>query len=112
MEGKASTSGVVASGGIDNQDLRGDWQGAHGLLEQRPFPEGEQRWQVGPTSGPAAGHALQQAAAVRDRRASESSITGGTDPLHALEADEAGANPSQGRRRLPAVWCQLSEGLL
>jgi hypothetical protein len=39
VQGKAGAAGVVAAGGVDYQYLGGDRQGAHGLLEQRPFPE-------------------------------------------------------------------------
>jgi hypothetical protein len=39
VQGKAGAAGMVAAGGVDYQHLGGDRQGAHGLLEQRPFPE-------------------------------------------------------------------------
>jgi hypothetical protein len=42
MQCQPSTAGMVAAGGIDRQPLRGDRQAAHGLLEQRPLPEGEE----------------------------------------------------------------------
>ena len=52
VEGKAGAAGMVAAGGIDHQHLGGDRQGAHGLLEQRPFAEGEQGGRYGPPAGP------------------------------------------------------------
>ena len=66
MEGKAGTAGMVAAGGIDQQDLGGDRQGARGLLEQRPSRRASR---VGgrPAGGPTGGHPGQQAATVRDR---------------------------------------------
>jgi hypothetical protein len=59
--------GKVAAGGVDDQHLGGDRQGANGILEQGSFPEGEQCWAVGPAGGPYAAHPGQQAAAVPDR---------------------------------------------
>jgi hypothetical protein len=76
-----------------------------------PSRRAEQGWQIRPTSGPAAGHAGQQAAAG-DGCAGEASVTAGASFLDLFEADEAGADPRQGRRRLPAFRGQLSEGLL
>ena len=90
----------------------GDRQGRHGLLEQRPFSEGEQGWQVRPTGGPADARPGQQVAAVGYRRPGEPRVTRGTSPLGPLEADEAGANPLQGRWGLPAPWGHVPEGLL
>jgi hypothetical protein len=101
VEGKAGAAGMVAAGGIDNQHLGGDRQSAHRPLEQRPFPEGEQGRQVGPTGEPADAHPGQQLAAVGDRCPGEPPVTGGTGPVDSFEADEAGADPQQGRRRLP-----------
>jgi hypothetical protein len=39
---------------------------------------------------------------VGDRCPGKPPVTGGTSPFDALEADEAGADPQQGCRRLPA----------
>jgi hypothetical protein len=112
VEGKAGAARMVAAGGVDQQDLGGERQGTHGLLEQRPFAEGEQGRQIRPTGGPTDGHPGQQAAAVGDRCPGEPSVTGGTGPLDAFEADEAGADPQHGRRRLPVFGGQLPQGLL
>jgi hypothetical protein len=112
VHGQAGTAGMVASGGVDHQHLGGDRQGAHGPLEQRPFSEGEQGWQVRPTGGPADARPGQQAAAVGYRRPGEPRVTRGTSPLGPHEADEAGANPLQGRWGLPAPWGHVPEGLL
>jgi hypothetical protein len=102
VQGKASTAGMVAAGGVDQQHLGGDGQGTNGLLEQGSLLEGEQGWQVGPAGGPAAGHPGQQATLVGDRRPGEPSVAGGTGSLGPLEADEAGTDPEQGCRGLPA----------
>jgi hypothetical protein len=59
VQGKAGAAGMNAAGGVDHQHLGDDGQGTHGLLEQRPFPQGQESWQVGPTGGPGAGHASQ-----------------------------------------------------
>jgi hypothetical protein len=112
VQGKAGAAGMVAAGGIDHQHLRGDQQGPHGLLEQGSFPEGEQGGPVGPTGGPCAAHPGQQLAAVGDRCPGEASVTGGTGPVGPFEADEAGADPQQVRRWLPALWGHLPQGLL
>jgi len=103
---------MVAAGGVDQQDLGGERQGANGLLEQRPFAEGEQGRQVGPASGPTGGHPGKQAATVRNRCPGEPSVTGGTGPVDAFEADEAGADPQHGRGRLPASRGHLPQGVL
>jgi SOS-response transcriptional repressor LexA len=93
MERQAGAAGMVASGGVDHQHVRGDRQGADGLLEQGAFPEGEQGRQIGPAGGPADTRPGQQAAAVSDGCAGEASVTCGTSSLDRLEADEAGADP-------------------
>jgi hypothetical protein len=64
VEREAGAAGMVASGRVDQQHLGGDRQGAYGLLEQRPLPEGEEGWQVRPAGGRADAHPSQQAAAV------------------------------------------------
>jgi hypothetical protein len=110
VEGKAGTAGMVAAGGVDEQDLGGERQGAHGLLEQRPFPESEQGRPVGPAGGPTGGHPGQQAATVRDRGPGEPSVTHGTGPVDPFEADEAGADPQHSRRRLPVFRGYFPQG--
>jgi hypothetical protein len=112
VEREAGAAGMVASGRVDHQHLRGDRQGAHGLLEQRPFPEGEQGRQVRPAGGPADAHPSQQATALSHRSPDKPPVTGGISSLDPLEADEAGADPAQGRLRLPAFRGQLPQGLL
>jgi hypothetical protein len=112
VQGKAGAVGMVAASGVDQQDLGGERQGPHGLLEQRSFAEGEQGRQVGPAGGPADAHPGQQAAAVGHRCPGEPSVTGGAGPVDAFEADEAGANPQHVRRRLPVFRGQLPQGVL
>jgi hypothetical protein len=98
---------MVTAGGIDHRHLRNDLQGADGLLEQRSFPAGEQGRPLGSAGGPADGHSGQQAAAVGHRCAGEASVSGGTSPMDPFEADKAGADPAQGRGRLPAFQDHL-----
>jgi hypothetical protein len=112
VEGQAGAAGMVASGGIDHQHLGDDRQGAHGPLEQRPVPQRQQRWQRWPAGGSAAGHLGQEAATVSDGCPGEAPVTRTTRPLGLLEADEAGTDPRQGCRRLPACRGQLPEGVL
>jgi hypothetical protein len=112
VQRQAGAAGMVAAGAIDHQHLGGDRQGAHGLLKQRALAEGEQGWPVGPAGEAADAHPGQQAAAGGDRCPGEPSVTGGAGLVDPFEADEAGADPQQVRRRLPGFRGQLRQGVL
>jgi hypothetical protein len=83
--------------------------GTRGLLEQRPFAEDEQGRQIRPSGEPADAHPGQQPAALGHRCPGEPSVTGGTGPKYAFEADEAGRQ-SAARRRAAVLVCDGAAG--
>lgn len=75
MERQTGSSGMVATGGVDDEHVRDAGQGTDGCLEEPAFPNGEIAGRVGSSGRPLNGRPGNHPTPAHDRRCRPAGIT-------------------------------------